>query len=214
MDFLIDPVMVFIILTDFWLLATSRLAAFIRAVAYQGFALGLVLLLTHSSGMTTRVLILAIVIICVKGIAFPVLLRRTLRDLNARREVEPYIGYSLSILAGVGGLSLSIWLGSRLPLPGPVASGLAVPVAFTTMLTGFFLIISRRKALTQVIGYLVAENGIYAFGTTAVHISSIWIELGILLDVFVGVFVMGIAIYHINREFESIDVDRFSVLKD
>ncbi len=211
---MVDAILVFIILINFWLLSTSRLAAFIRAVAAQGIALGLLLLLSHSEEVTVRVIIVALISMGIKGVVFPRLLNRTLNKVNVKREVEPYVGYTLSILAGVAGLLLSLWLGSRLRVPGPMTSTLAVPAAFSTMLTGFFLIISRRKALTQVIGYLVAENGIYAFGAAAVHASSIWVELGILLDVLVGVFVMGIAIHHISQEFESIDVDRFSALKD
>jgi len=210
---LIELVMMFIVLTNFMLLSSSRLAACIRAVALQGITIGLLMALGHRDELSYRVVLLISAAVGVKGIAFPLLLRRTLRDINVRREIEPYVGYPLSILAGVAGLMLSIWLGSRLELPVPAASSLAIPVAFSTMLTGFFLIISRRKALTQVIGYLAAENGIFVFGVSAVEAGSTWVELGILLDFLVAVFVMGIAMHHINREFESIDVDRFSSLK-
>jgi len=210
----VDSTIIFIVLTNFMLLASSRLAALVRGVALQGFTLGALLLLTHSDNLTYRVWLLVVAAVGIKGIAFPMFLKRTLNNINVHREVEPYIGYSLSILIGIAGLLLSLWIGSRLPLPGPIVSTLAIPVAFSTMLTGFFLIISRKNALTQVIGYLAAENGIFVFGVTAVHSSSIWVELGILLDVLVAVFVMGIAIHHINKEFESTDVDRFSSLKD
>jgi len=210
---LIELVMMFIVLTNFMLLSSSRLAACIRAVALQGISIGLLMALGHRDELSYRVVLLIAAALGVKGIAFPLLLRRTLRDINVRREIEPYVGYPLSILVGVAGLMLSIWFGSRLELPVPAASSLAIPVAFSTMLTGFFLIISRRKALTQVIGYLAAENGIFVFGVSAVETGSTWVELGILLDFLVAVFVMGIAMHHINREFESIDVDRFSSLK-
>lgn len=211
---LVDSVFVIVVLTNFWLLAASRLHSYIRAVAVQGIALGLLLMMTHSSELTWRVVIVSLLMVSIKGVVFPKLLRRNLRKLDVRREVEPYLSFTVSILAGICGIILSLWLGSRLPLPGPVLTRLAVPVAFFTMLTGFLLIISRKQAITQVIGYLVAENGIYAFGAAAVHAGSVWIELGVLLDVLVGVFVMGMAIHHISREFESIDVERFSTLKD
>lgn len=213
MDAWTDTTMMFIVLTNFMLLSSGRLSACIRAVALQGIAIGVLLALSHADEFTYRIVLLITAVVGVKGVAFPVMLRRTLRNINVRREVEPYVGYPLSIFAGVLGLMLSIWLGSRLQLPAPVASSLAMPVAFSTMLTGFFLIISRKKALTQVIGYLAAENGIFVFGVSAVHVDSIWVELGILLDFLVAVLVMGIAVHHINKEFESIDVDRFSSLK-
>jgi hydrogenase-4 component E len=206
--------MVLVILTNFMMLGTSRLSACIRAVSLQGIALGGLLLLTHWDNLTARHMMLVAFSIGIKGIAFPVMLGRTLRKINVRREVEPYVGYSVSIIFGILALLLSFRLGARLPVPGLAASSLAVPVAFSTILTGFFFIISRRKALNQVIGYLCAENGIFVFGITAVHSSSIWVELGILLDVLVAVFVMGIAIHHISREFDSIDVAEFSELRD
>jgi hydrogenase-4 component E len=206
--------MVLVILTNFIMLGTSRLSACIRAVSLQGIALGGLLLLSHWDNLTARHIILVAFSVGIKGIAFPVMLGRTLKKINVRREVEPYVGYSVSIIFGILALLLSFRLGARLPVPGLAASSLAVPVAFSTILTGFFFIISRRKALNQVIGYLCAENGIFVFGITAVHSSSIWVELGILLDVFVAVFVMGIAIHHISREFDSIDVNEFSELRD
>jgi hydrogenase-4 component E len=89
-----------------------------------------------------------------------------------------------------------------------------VPAAFFSILSGLFLIISRRTALSQVIGYLVLENGIYTFGISLVQEEEFLVELGVLLDVLVGVFVMGITLFHISREFDHIDVDRLSALKD
>jgi len=90
-----------------------------------------------------------------------------------------------------------------------------IPVAaMFTILTGLLLIVSRRKALTQVVGYLVMENGVYAFGAALAVDEPLLVELGVLLDVLVAVFVMGIAIYHISREFDHIDTDQLSALRD
>jgi hydrogenase-4 component E len=81
------------------------------------------------------------------------------------------------------------------------------------MLIGFLVLVSRRKALTQVIGYLVIENGVYVFGQSVAAQMPFLVELGILLDLLVGVFVMGIVIHQINREFDHIDVDQLNLLK-
>ena len=131
-----------------------------------------------------------------------------------RREVDPAVGYILSMLLGLLTLALSFWLSDRLPLPAPPVSSLLVPVAFFTTFAGLFLIIARLKALTQVLAYLVLENGIYLFGVGVVRGTPMLVELGVLLDVFVAVFVMGIAIFHISREFDHIDTDRLTVLRD
>ena len=78
----------------------------------------------------------------------------------------------------------------------------------------FLLLATRRKAITQVVGYLMLENGIYTFGLTLAERVPLLVELGVLLDVFVGVFVMGIVVFHINREFDSISSAHLTELKD
>jgi hydrogenase-4 component E len=96
----------------------------------------------------------------------------------------------------------------------PMASGLLVPTAFFLILTGMFLIVARRQALTQALGYLVLENGIYAFGSLLAKSAPWLVELGVLLDVFAAVFIMGIIIFHIHREFDHIDTHRLVYLQD
>ena len=144
----------------------------------------------------------------------PLLLIRAMREADTVREIEPLISYNLSIVIAAFGLGLSLWLGQHLRLPMQPASSLFVPAAFFTIIVGFLMIVSRRKAITQVIGYLTLENGVYAFGTALTLQLPVLVELGILLDVFVGVFVMGIAIFHISRQFDHIDVDRLASLTD
>jgi hydrogenase-4 component E len=206
-----------LVLTDFVLLGSSRLAVYIRVSAFQGVALGLLPVMTHLDATPLRLLLLGglgLFTIALKGVLFPLLLLRAMRMADVRREAEPFVGYIASMLLGLLGLVGSIRLGQRLPSPGPPFSSLAVPVGIFTLLAGLFLIVSRRKALTQVLGYLVLENGIFALGVTLVAEVSILVELGVLLDVFVAIFVMQIAIYHISQEFETTDVDRLATLKD
>ena len=210
----IDMVLILLILTDFSLLGSSRLGACIRFVACQGVLLGALTLVAPEETVSLRPVILAILSIGLKGAAFPWLLLRALREANVRREIEPFVGYNLSLLMGAVVLVASLWLGSRLPLPTPPVSPFLVPVALFTSFIGLFLIVSRKKALTQVLGYLVLENGIYAFGVGTVQNTPMLVELGVLLDVFVAVFVMGIAVFHISRQFDHIDTDQLVVLKD
>jgi hydrogenase-4 component E len=82
------------------------------------------------------------------------------------------------------------------------------------LLTGFLLLMTRIKAITQVLGYLILENGIYTFGLLLLQATPFLVEVGVLLDLFVAIFVMGIIINHISREFTSISTDRLTVLKD
>ncbi len=91
---------------------------------------------------------------------------------------------------------------------------LAAPVAFTTMISGLLIVVARKKALTQVVGFLIFENGITVFGLGMAVECGLLVELGIMLDVLVLVFVMGIAMFHINREFSHIDADRLNHLNE
>ena len=146
-----------------------------------------------------------------KGIAFPLLLLRAVRSVDARREVEPFVGYSASLLIGIALLAGSLFTGLRLPLPGS-APLLLVPAALFTAVTGLFIIMARRSAIVQALGYLAMESGIAAFGLALAEQEPLLVEMGTLLDAFVAVFVMGITIFHINREFDHIDSDRLSSL--
>jgi hydrogenase-4 component E len=80
--------------------------------------------------------------------------------------------------------------------------------------TGLVLIVARKEALTQVIGYLVLENAVYCFGVSLSSTQSFLVETGVLLDLLVGVFIMGVVIYHINHEFDSINTEMLSELKE
>ncbi len=204
---------VLIFLANLAMLGSSELGACVRMVAAQGILLGLLTLIVRADGLTVRLLILGVLSIAVKGYVFPFLLLRGIREAGVRREVEPFVGYVASILSGLLMLAASMWLAAQIPLPVTAMSSFQIPVALSTIFTGLFLVVSRRKALNQVIGYLVFESGIYMFGITAVGEIPFLVELGVLLDVFVAVFVMGIAINHINREFDHIDADQLSSLK-
>lgn len=208
-----DNIMAVLILSSLALTANSRFTACISIVAFQGVALGLIPLFSHE-GVSFRTTCLALLVIVVKGLVFPRLLARAVRDTNAYREAAPFIGYGVSIVIGILLLVISFWVGVRLPLPVfENDSSLIVPGAISSILTGLFLLTSRRQAVTQVLGFLVMENGIAAFGLAVVPEIPLLIELGILIDVFVGVFVMAIAIRYISHEFDHIDIDRLSTLK-
>ena len=210
----IDVILILIVLTNLRLLGSSRLGASIRTVAVQGFLIGLLPLLTHDHGVLWQILILAVGSMALKGVVFPWLLLRALREADVRREVEPFVGNVTSLLVGIVALGASFWIGQRLPLPNSMTSALLVPVALSSILIGLFLIVSRKKAVNQVLGFLVLENGIFTFGVGLVRELSLLVELGVLLDVFVAVFVMGIMIFHISREFDHLDTDRLSTLRD
>lgn len=211
---LFQSVMVALICVNLAYLAITRLRSLARLTAVQGALLAVVPLLFPDVTNHGHVWLLALAVFAIKAVGFPWLLARTLSRLEVNPVVEPYLGFNLSLLAGIAGLLFSLWLETRLPFPPGLFPPLLFPAALTTIFTGLTLVIARKKALTQVIGYLAAENGIFLLGTPLSGQGSVWLELSVLLDIFVAVFVMGIAIHHINKTFESIDVGRFCSLRD
>jgi hydrogenase-4 component E len=214
MNSLSDAILLTVALTNLMLLGSSRLRSCITLVAAQGVVAGLLPLLVTEDGVEVRLLVVAALTVSLKGYVFPRLLNRSLRHANVKRELSPFIGYTASTLLAIALLAVSFWMASRIAPPAGVVSDLVVPVALATILCGLTMIVTRRQALTQVVGYLMLENGIYVFGVGLAHREPMLIEMGILLDVFVAVFVMGIAVFHISREFDHIDVQRLAELKD
>lgn len=210
----LEALLVLLLLTCLALLGSSRLTAYIRIVAVQGLLLGGLTLAVHARTMSLDVVVLALGSTIVKSLVFPRLLTRAVREADVRTAVEPSLGYGASLAIATGLLATALWLGWRLPLPHPVASPLVVPVSLFMACIGLLLITSCKQALSQVVGYLVLENGIYAFGVALLVRSPIWVELAILLDLLVAILVMGATLFNINRDLDHIDTSRLSVLKD
>jgi hydrogenase-4 component E len=213
----VDILLLVVLVMDLYLVYTSRLAACVKATAVQGLALALLPLFRYLeapvAGELVHVLVMAVGALAFKAILIPWLLLRAMRDVSVRRDVEPFVSLHLSVLLAGALVGVSFWLAGTLALPGSGRSSLVMPTAFATLLIGFFVLVTRRKALTQVVGYLVVENGAYVFGQSVAAEMPFLVELGILLDLLVGVFVMGIVIHQINREFDHIDVDRLDLLR-
>jgi len=205
--------LILLMISDMALLVHSRLNACIRILALQGVLLGILALAAPSQPPTLRLALIALASIVLKGLVYPHLLRRAIVEAGVQREIEPFVGFNASALCGVAMFGIALWLGSKLPTAEAHLDSMAAPAALMTMFTGLFLVVARKKALTQCLGYLTLENGIYAFGVATVGGIPALVELGLLLDAFVAVTVMGIAIYHINRQFDHIDADRLSSLK-
>jgi hydrogenase-4 component E len=213
MSSLIDILLVLVLLLNMFLLGTSRIRALIQGAALQGILLSVLPLLVHRP-FGALALVIALATLVLKGSLIPGMLFKALRDAQIKREVEPLIGLVPTMLLGALGTAASIAFASHLALVGEHHETLIVPAAFSTVITGFLLLITRIKAISQVIGYLILENGIYIFGMLLLKAMPFLVELGILLDLFVGIFVVSIIIHHINHEFASLDTRRLASLKE
>jgi hydrogenase-4 component E len=194
-------------------LASSRLPSIIRTAAVQGMVIGTLPLLIESE-VRTLLLLVAIATVAIKGFVIPALLFRALRAANIDREVQPLMGFTISLLLGAGASIGAVVLGGLLPMRPEDAQVLLVPGALATVVCGFLMLIGRAKAITQVCGYLMLENGIYMFGLLLLGSVPLLVEAGILLDVTVAVFVIGVVMDHIQREFDSLDTRKLTVLRE
>jgi hydrogenase-4 component E len=210
---IVDPLLVVVLLLNFFVLGTSRMRSIINGSAAQGVILGAVALFAHGEFGLRQVMVAGGAVI-LKGVVIPWMLLRALRDVVIHREVEPLIGFVPSLLTGAFGTALAILFAHTLPLAPQHVGNLLVPTALSTVLAGFILLTTRKKAITQVVGYLILENGVFIMGLTLLDAMPFLVEMGVLLDLLVGIFVMGIIINHIQREFSSVDTTNLTQLKE
>jgi len=213
MDKIVDASLVLVLLVNFFMLGTSRMRSVINGSRSQGIALALVSLFVHG-GFAWQALVIAAGAILFKGWLIPRIMFQAMRDVDIVKEIQPLIGFVPSLLLGALVTGLAVLFAHSLPLAPQHVGSLLVPTALSTVLTGLILLTSRRKAITQVVGYLVLENGVFIMGLTLVHAMPFLVEMGVLLDLLVGIFVMGIMINHIRREFSSLDTTHLSQLKE
>jgi hydrogenase-4 component E len=207
-----DQLLVLVLLINILILGTRRTNIAIRAIAAQGIILGLLPLLTHS--INSHILFITVFVVLAKGLCIPLLLFGALRKVESGEELQPVFGYSGNIMAGAVTTVLAFVFAAKLPLAPSHQGLLVVPAALATILSGFIAIANRRKAINQVIGYLVLENGIFIFGLLLTEAMPLMVEAGVLLDLIAGIFVMGLIMRQISREFSSMDTSRMTALRE
>lgn len=185
-------------------LASGRIPFLIRLAALQGVILGVLPLLLEQE-LNWLLLGVSAATVAMKGVVIPGMLQRALRAASIDREVEPLLGFVPSLLLGAAATVGALALGARLPMLKEHSNLLLVPGAFATIVSGLILLVSRAKAITQVCGFLILENGIYLFGLVLLGSTPLLVEAGILLDLTVGVFVIGIVVDRIQRSFDTLD---------
>jgi hydrogenase-4 component E len=213
MSALFDPLLVTVLLLNLFVLGASRLRSVIGATALQGVCLGLLTVAAHAE-ITLQVIVISVVAVAIKAYVIPRLLYKAMRDVAIVRDVEPLIGLIPSLVIGAASTAGSVIFSQTLPLAASQQGSLILPSSFATVLTGCIVLTTRRKAITQVVGYLILENGIFIMGLGLLDAMPFLVEVGVLLDLFVAIFVMGIIINHVSREFASTDAAELTALKE
>ena len=210
-------ILVIILLSVLLSLGSTRLMALVKIMALQGIMVSLTpLFLKDHGALSSGAIIFFQIMIMIKGLLIPGLLYMAVKRVAIKREIEPFIGYHASILSGLAILIFAVFITSQLSISLPAGHDIVLITAITTMASGFFLMMARSKAITQVIGYLMLENGIYLIGTALTkHSHTLYVvEFGVLLDLLVGVMIMGIILHNINSAFDDVDTTLLGRLKD
>jgi hydrogenase-4 component E len=208
----VDLIVILALALNFVALGVSRVRTLIHAVAVQGIILGLLPILIYGAGI--HEIVLSIGTVVVKGIVIPNLLFHAMREVNIQREIKPLVNFVASLILGAIGAGMAIMFAGALPLAKEHSGLLLVPASLATVLTGFLVLTTRQKAIVLVLGYLILENGIFMFGLLLLEAMPVLVEAGVLLDLFTGIFVMGIIIHHINRAFDSLSTEYLAELKE
>ncbi|HDS17214.1 MAG TPA: hydrogenase [Proteobacteria bacterium] len=212
MDQLMNAIFMLILALNLFALGNASIISVIRIVALQGVLMGFLPLFIHSH-LSFATILASLAAISLKGIVIPAIMIKALRDVQIKREVEPIIGLLPSTIIGALVTAAVFLICGRGQVPGQSES-LIIPTAITVVLVGFILLTTRLKSLTQVLGYLVLENGIYMFSLLLMEAIPLVVEMGMLLDLFVSIFIVSIITNQINRTFSSLDTRHLSSLKE
>ena len=187
--------------------------AYISAFTWQSWVITAVTVTVAWFGDDHELYWVAAALFVLKGLVIPRLLKRMERKFAAERELEPYVNTATSLV--VSGLLVLFGYAITRPLVAlsqlPTRAGM--PLAMGLVLVSLFVIISRKKALTQVVGFLMLENGLALLAVLGTYGIPLIVELGVFLDVLMGFLVMQIFIYQIHETFESIDVEQLNRLR-
>jgi hydrogenase-4 component E len=157
--------------------------------------------------------VVAVLLFLLKVVAIPMLLRAMERRFGAERELQPYVNAAASVLIAAILVVIAYIVVRPLVAISTLPTRGAMPLAMGLVFVSLFVIVSRKKALTQIIGFLMLENGIALLAVLGTYGIPLIVELGVFLDALMGFLVMQVFVYRIHETFESIDVEQLSRLR-
>ena len=201
------------LLTALIVLWRKGVPAYITAYRWQAWILAALTATVAYYGGDPSLYWVAALLLLLKGVAIPALLRTMQRRFGAQREETPYVNTETSLVIA----SLLVLFAYVLARPWMTVSHLptrqGLPLAMGLLFVSLFIVVSRKKAITQVIGFLMLENAIALLAAVGTYGVPLLVELGVFLDALMGFLVMQIFIYHIHETFETIDVEELAHLR-
>src|SRR6187549_3223635 len=211
---LINLMAALLLLIAFAMLSQRRIRSLIFLFAWQGLVLAAnSVIVAHSTGQG-HLYYSAFLTLLLKVIALPLILLWLIRRLNVQWDVETLINIPTTMLAGIVLVVFSFNLALPITQLAGTITRSTLGIAIAVVLLSLLMMITRRKAVPQVIGFLALENGLFFAATSATYGMPLAVEMGIALDVLVGVLILGVFLFQIREQFDSLDLRHLEKLKD
>lgn len=209
---MLETLLIIFLITLFYMSIANRMRNYIKILVYQGILLFAVAAFHLKEFNIFNLMWILLETIVFKAAAVPYCLERILRHNNITRETEPYMPHFVSLLIITAVVVLSFLLADR--IDDVYLDKFFFVAAISAIFTGLYLIVSRRKILTHVIGYCVIENGVFILSLAVGNEMPALVNLGVMLDIFASVFILGIFANKIGDVFHQTDIDQLTGLKD
>jgi hydrogenase-4 component E len=211
---LLDLLAAGLLLISFAMLSRRRTQRLVNLYAWQGAVLFLSTCLVAYDAGLTELWYSAALTLLLKVIALPLILHRLIQRLGVQWDTEPVVNIPITMLVGLVLVIFAFGLAQPISMLATTITRNTLGIALAVILLSFLMMITRRKAVTQVIGFLAMENGLFFAATSATYGMPMVIELGIALDVLVGVFILGIFFFQISEQFDSLDLHHLEALRE
>jgi hydrogenase-4 component E len=209
---MIDVLLITFIITLFYMSIANRMLTYLKVLAFQGVLLFVVVFLQLSEINTLNLALILLETIVFKSVAVPLFMAYVLKRNNITRESEPYLPNFVSLIITTAIVVITILLANE--VKDSKLDKIFFVVALSSLFTGLYFIATRRKIITHVIGYLIIENGVFVLSLAVGNEMPMLVNLGIMLDIFASVLILGIFLNKIGDVFKDVDVSQLSNLKD
>lgn len=207
---------VILLIATFGIVVRRGFLDWVHAYRYQTIVLaGVVALIAYVTGVEELFLVSALTF-GIKAVAIPKILFNVTKKLDSpiRLEVNPYVSLRVSMIISALLVTMSYFIALQIPIVSDNTTSIFLPVSFSLFFIGMFIIVSRRKALNQIVGLLTIENGLFLFAVTLTHGFPLVIEIGLMADILVSVLISSILLFRISKTFDSIDIKNLESLRD
>lgn len=203
-----------VLLTAFAMLAQRRMNGLIHLFTWQGLLLSANTAIVGYAAARHHLYISSVLTLALKVVALPYILHVLSRRLKIHREIEVVVNIPATMLIGIGLVVFSYQLTAPIRELSTMVTRSTLAVALATVLLGLLMMITRRHAVTQIIGFLALENGLFFAATSATYGMPLVVELGVALDILIAAFIFGIFFFHIHATFETLDIEQMARLKE